>query len=162
MIKGHDHQWVTERIALGSAVVTREHVDALVADGITHVLDCRLGEGGEVLYEDTTIRYLANPTADDGKPKPDEWFKKGIGFVLTGLSIPKARVLIHCMLGVSRSPSMTYAVLRSLGHSGDDAVKLIRKARVLAGVRYRDDADRAIAAIEQKRSAALRGVPKRR
>jgi hypothetical protein len=41
-------------------------------------------------------------------------------------------------------------------------VKLIKKARTLAGVRYREDADRAIAAIEQKRSAALRGVPKRR
>jgi protein-tyrosine phosphatase len=162
MAKGHDHHWVTQRIALGSAVVTREHVQALIADGITHVLDCRLAEGGELLYEGTNIRYLANPTADDGKPKPDEWFKRGIGFVLTSLSIPKARVLVHCMLGVSRSPSMTYAVLRSLGHSGDDAVKLIKKARVLAGVTYRVDADRAIAAIEQKRTAALRGVPKRR
>jgi hypothetical protein len=162
MVKGHDHHWVTERIAVGSAVVTAEHVKALVADGVTHVLDCRLAEGGEVLYGGTSIRYLANPTADDGKSKPDEWFKKGIGFVLTALAVPKARVLIHCMLGVSRSPSMTYAVLRSLGHSGDDAVKLIRKARVLAGVRYREDADRAIAAIEQKRAAALRGVPKRR
>lgn len=162
MAKGHDHQWVTQRIALGSAVVTREHVQELIADGITHVLDCRLAEGGELLYEGTTIRYLANPTADDGKPKADLWFKKGIGFVLTSLAIPKARVLIHCMLGVSRSPSMTYAVLRSLGHSGDDAVKLIKKARILAGVRYREDADRAIAAIEQKRTAALRGVPRRR
>jgi protein-tyrosine phosphatase len=162
MVKGHDHHWVTERIALGGAVVTHEHVKALIGDGITHVLDCRLAEGGELLYEGTTIRYLANPTTDDGKPKPDEWFKKGIGFVLTSLAVPKTRVLIHCMLGVSRSPSMTYAVLRSLGHSGDDAVKLIKKARLLAGVRYRDDADRAIAAIEQKRSAALRGVPRRR
>lgn len=160
--KGHDHHWVTERIAVGGAVVTNEHVQALVADGITHVLDCRLAEGGERLYQGTTIRYLANPTADDGKSKPDEWFKKGIGFVLTALAIPKARILIHCMLGVSRSPSMTYAVLRSLGHAPDDAVKLIKKARVLAGVTYRADADRAIAAIEQKRSAALRGVPKRR
>jgi Dual specificity phosphatase, catalytic domain len=162
MFKGHDHSWVTERIAVGSAVVTADHVKALIADGITHVLDCRLAEGGGVLYEGTTIRYLANPTADDGKSKPDEWFRKGIGFVLTSLAVPKARVLIHCMLGVSRSPSMTYAVLRSLGHTGDDAVKLIRKARILAGVRYREDADRAIAAIEQKRTAALRGVPKRR
>ncbi|HRI63049.1 MAG TPA: dual specificity protein phosphatase [Polyangium sp.] len=162
MLKGHDHHWVTPRIALGSAVVNGEHVQALIADGITHVLDCRLAEGGEKLYEGTTIRYLANPTADDGKPKPEEWFKKGIGFVLTALAIPKSKVLVHCMLGVSRSPSMTYAVLRALGHAPDDAVKLIRKARILAGVRYREDADRAIAAIEQKRSAALRGVPKRR
>ena len=162
MAKGHDHQWVTERIALGSAVVTHEHVQLLIADGITHVLDCRLAEGGELLYVGTTIRYLANPTADDGKSKPEEWFKKGIGFVLTSLAVPKARVLIHCMLGLSRSPSMTYAVLRSLGHSGDDAVKLIKKARILASIPYREDADRAIAAIEQKRTAALRGVPRRR
>ncbi len=162
MVRGHDHQWVTKRIALGSAVVTRGQVQALIADGITHVLDCRLAEGGGALYEGTTIRYLANPTADDGKPKPVEWFKKGIGFVLTSLAIPNARVLIHCMMGVSRSPSMTYAVLRALGNSGDDAVKLIRTARVLAGVRYREDADRAIETIEQERKAALRGIPKRR
>lgn len=162
MAKGHDHHWVTPRIALGSAVVTREHVQALIADGITHVLDCRLAEGGGAIYEGTSVRYLANPTADDGKSKPDEWFKKGIGFVLTALAVPKAKVLIHCMMGVSRSPSMTYAVLRSLGHTGDDSVALIKKARILAGVRYREDADRAIAAIEQKRTAALRGVPKRR
>jgi protein-tyrosine phosphatase len=162
MLKGHDHHWVTERIALGGAVVTHEHVKALAADGITHVLDCRLAEGGQTLYEGTTIRYLASPTVDDGKPKPDEWFKKGIGFALTSLAIPRARVLIHCMLGLSRSPSMTYAVLRSLGHSPDDAAALIKKARTLATITYRQDADRAIAAIEQKRTAALRGVPKRR
>lgn len=158
----HDHQWVTQRIALGSAVVTRDHVQALVADGITHVLDCRLGEGGEALYEGTTIRYMSAPTADDGKPKGEEWFRKGIAFVLTALSIPKARVLIHCMMGVSRSPSMTYAVLRSLGHPPDDSVKCIKRARVLASVTYKEDADRAITAIEQKRTAALRGVPRRR
>lgn len=162
MAKGHDHHWVTPRIAVGSAVVTREHVQALIADGITHVLDCRLSEGGGALYEGTTIRYLANPTADDGKSKPNEWFEKGVGFVLTSLAVPKARVLIHCMVGVSRSPSMTYAVLRALGHKPDASVELIKKARVLAGVTYREDADRAIAVLEQKRTAALRGVPKRR
>ncbi len=162
MAKGHDHHWVTERIALGGAVVNHEHVRALAADNITHVLDCRMAEDGQKIYEGTTIRYMHDPTADDGTPKSEEWFRKGIAFVLTSLAIPRARVLIHCAMGVSRSPSMTYAVLRALGHSGDDAVKLIKKARTLASVKYREDADRAIASIEQRRTAALRGVPKRR
>jgi hypothetical protein len=157
----HDHQWVTDRIAVGSAVATPDHVRAVVADGITHVLDCRLREGGGALYEGTAIKHLHNATADDGKPKPEEWFRKGVGFSLTALAIPNSRILIHCALGVARGPSMTYAVLRALGLPPEKAIDLIKKARPLASVKYREDADRAHDAYERKRTAALRGVPRR-
>jgi len=56
---------------------------------------------------------------------------------------------------------MTYAVLRALGHAPESAVDLILKARPLASVKYREDADRAHEAFERKRTIALRGVPKR-
>jgi len=157
----HDHQWVTARIAVGSAVASPEHVRAVVEAGITHVLDCRLRDDGFLLFEGTTVRHLHNGTADDGQPKPVEWFQKGIGFVLSSLAVPKARILIHCAMGVSRAPSMTYAVLRALGHSEEDAISLLKKARPIAGVSYKADAERALRDLERKRVALTRGKPQR-
>lgn len=158
----HDHQWVTPRIAVGSAVASPEHVSAVVSAGITHVLDCRLRDDGAMLFVDTAVRHLHNGTADDGRPKPVEWFHKGIGFVLTSLALPNARVLIHCAMGLSRAPSMTYAVLRALGHSEDDATSMLKKARPIAGVSYRNDAERAIRDLDRKRAALTRGKPRPR
>lgn len=157
MKAGHDHQWVTPRIALGSAVATPDHVHAVLQAGITHVLDCRLREDGATLYVGTGVRHLHNGTADDGKPKPPEWFHRGVGFVLGSLAKPQAKILIHCAMGLSRAPSMTYAVLRALGHPEDDAVALIKKARPIAGISYQRDADRAIRDLERKRKAGTRG-----
>jgi predicted protein tyrosine phosphatase len=93
---------------------------------------------------------------------PDEQFRRGLGLALTAPAMPKARMLVHCMMSVARSFSMTYAVLRSLGHSPDDSVKPVEKARILSGFKARDDVERAIAVMEQERTTALRRVPKRR
>ncbi len=63
------YQWVTDQIALGSAI-SEEHIDALVRDGITHVLDCRLSPESKALYARTGIIYRQNGVADDGSPRP--------------------------------------------------------------------------------------------
>jgi hypothetical protein len=151
MPRGHDHQWVTERIAVGSAVSTPIHVRAVVEDGITHVIDCRMKPEGEELFRGTSVRYLHCGTEDDRKTKPITWFRKGVAFALTSMALPRSRLLIHCKLGAARSPSMVYAVLRALGWSSVDAVVAIRKARALASVTYQEDADRAIEAWKEKR-----------
>ena len=68
-----DYQWVTDRIAVGSAVSDPAAVRALIGDGVTHVLDCRV-ESAPVaapLYTGTGIEYLRCGVPDDGKPKPD-------------------------------------------------------------------------------------------
>lgn len=44
-------------------------------------------------------------------------------------SMTGARILIHCQAGLNRSSLVTGLLLRRLGHTGDDAVKLIRRAR---------------------------------
>ncbi len=138
-----DYQWVTDRLALGSAISELEHVQALVIDGITHVLDCRLGSPGHALYFGTGIVYHQNGIADDGKAKPDEWFFKGIDFVLEALHWPRSRALVHCSFGMSRSPSMVYAILRATGMPAEEAKQSISKARVVARVTYPEDAERA-------------------
>jgi len=151
--RGHDHQWVTERIALGSAVSTPEHARAVIEDGITHVIDCRMKPEGEELFRGTSVRYFHCGTEDDRKAKSISWFRKGVAFALTSMALPHSRLLIHCKLGAARSPSMAYAVLRALGWSSVDAVDAIRKARVLASVTYKEDAERAIEAWNKKRGS---------
>lgn len=152
----HDHQWVTDRLAVGSAVVTPEHVRAVVEGGITHVIDCRLEAEGAQLYAGTPVRRLHCGTADNGEAKPVAWFEEGITFALAALARPRTRVLVHCIAGVSRSPSMTYAILRALGHSSDDAVAMIKSARMIARVTYKEDADRALRTLGPRARAPRR------
>lgn len=138
-----DYQWVTERIALGGAVWRPEQVQAMASDGITHVLDCRVGPSAKPLYAGTGVVYLQNGVPDDGKPKPDEWFFKGIDFVLGAMRWPWSKSLVHCRFGMSRSPTMVYAILRAQGVPAVEANDRIRKARIVARVTYPDDAERA-------------------
>ena len=102
----HDYQWVTDRIALGSAVADRDQVGALVGDGVTHVLDCRVTPPDDRLYWGTGIVYRQLGVRDDGERKPDEWFLGGIDFAMEALQWRHARVLVHCRMGMSRAPSM--------------------------------------------------------
>jgi protein-tyrosine phosphatase len=140
----HDHQWVTERIALGSTISQPEHVKAILHDGITHVLDCTKLNPSQPLLAGTGIVYRQCGVPDDGQTKPDQWFFQGIDFVLQTLKSHRTKVLVHCALGFSRSPSMVFAILLALGDSPDEAVSRIKTARVMASVRYREDAERAI------------------
>jgi protein-tyrosine phosphatase len=147
----HDHHWVTEQIALGSVVCEPEHIRAIRRAGITHVLDCRKLEPLDALYLGTGIIYRQYGVLDDGKPKPDEWFHQGVEFAMQALRGRGSRVLVHCRLGMSRAPSMVYAILRALGMGSEEAATRIKNARVVAAVTYRADADRAIRAWERRR-----------
>ncbi len=138
----HEHCWVTPRIALGSGVWDQDDVDAIVRDGITDVLDC-CGDVGH-LYRRAPVSYLSWPTPDDGRAQPDDWFLHGVAFVSGALRTPRARAMIYCTAGINRSPAMCYALLRLLGHDAAEAEAMILRARPLASMKYRDDAERAM------------------
>jgi len=138
-----DYQWVSSSLAVGSAVSQADQVAALVADGITHVLDCRVGQPEKVLYVGTGIVYEHAPVMDDGKPKPDEWFFQGIDFVLGALRKRGTKALVHCRFGMSRAPSMTFAIPVAQGIAAVEAEANIVKARPVAKVTYKKDAERA-------------------
>jgi len=146
-----DYQWVNERLAVGSAVTEAAQVDALVSDGITHVIDCRMGKAAAELYQGTSIRYFHNPTSDDRKSKTNDWFFKGLDFFHKAMDKPRSKVLVHCRFGMSRGPTLTYAILRSLGAPAEAALKQVCEARPVAKVTYLDDADRAASAWKQGR-----------
>jgi hypothetical protein len=140
----HEHSWVTDRIAVGSGIYTATDVAVVRDAGITHVIDCRTTEEPHVRqrYRDAGIDVLNNPTPDDGARKPPEWFARGIRYALQALRDPAAKLLVHCAAGVSRSPSLTYAILRALGRDPVAAEAEIRMARSFVCLTYRLDAER--------------------
>jgi protein-tyrosine phosphatase len=145
-----DFNFVTPRLATGAAISTADDVEAIVAAGITHVIDCRNEfNDGALLAANPKLVYLYNPTADDGTTKPSDWFNRSLTFALPALAHPKNKVYAHCAAGVNRGPSTAYCIMRALGFSSDGAKDLIHSARpkTIEGIRYANDADQAVVVL---------------
>lgn len=143
-----DFNFITPRLATGGAIKTADDVVALIAAGITYVIDTWEEEDFSHVFEGTPITNLRNVTLDDGTPKPPEWFARSITPALEALKgSPNARVLAHCAGGINRGPSTAYAILRAGGLSASIAENLIRRARPQVQLRYMHDADAAIVSL---------------
>jgi hypothetical protein len=142
-----DYNFITSRIATGGEIKGLEDLKILNKAKITHIISCRHLNIEYLLKLMPNFSYLHNPTADDGHKKPKEWFKNSIEFSLCALTIPTSKIYIHCAGGVNRGPSNCYAVLRALGLSSLHAEMLIRIARPQVGLRYKNDADKAIISL---------------
>lgn len=141
--------FVTELLATGGGPVVAADIQTLVDYGITHIIDCRtLNDANLFGSAAPSLTYLYNPTADDGQPKPVDWFARSISFALPALTnLHSHKVYVHCDAGVNRGPSTCYAILRAwTAMYSDDAKVLIRLHRPidLVGLRYAADADRAL------------------
>jgi len=139
-----DFNFVTDRLATGAAVSSAADVAQLVAAGVTHVIDCRAEFDDGPLFAQGGVAYLWNGVADDGQPKPADWFGRSLAFAMPVLGQPKFKVYAHCAAGVNRGPSTCYAVLRALGFSAELAEQVIRAARPQVGLAYKKDADLAV------------------
>lgn len=140
-----DWNFITQRIATGARLSSIEDAQTVYGGGITHVLN--VCQQPDYSYHRLTTFHLPQP--DDGKPKPTEWFSKGITLTYASLIEPKNRIYIHCNQGNQRGPSMVYCVLRVIGLTPTDAYNLIVRRRPIllsygTHIGYRDDADRAI------------------
>lgn len=110
--------------------------------GISHILDTRVDWSDEELAADPApgIVYGWFGADDAGLPQPDEWLDSGIEFALEAPQAPDSMLLIHCHLGISRGPSMTYRVLLEYGWDPIDALDAIRESRPIADIGYARDA----------------------
>ncbi len=146
-----DCSFITRRVATGAAISVPADVDWLVAQGVTHVVDCRSDfDDTPLLAGHPLLAYLWNGTEDDGAVKTPDWFAKTLSFALTALSTPRHRIYLHCAAGVNRGPSSAYAVIRSvLGLPGAVVLDMIHVARpaTLSGIHYAVDADAALIAL---------------
>lgn len=141
--------FVTHRLAVGSAIDTDADVQTLINAGITHIIDCRAEfDDAPLLAKYPQIKYLYNGVDDDMQAKPIAWFEKSISFALEALSHPGNKVYSHCAAGINRGPSTGYAILRALGLSGIATEALIRFHRPIAMIAYASDADVAIKALK--------------
>jgi hypothetical protein len=140
--------FVTPRLATGAGVTSAADVDALVAAGITHVIDCRDGfTSAHVLADEPRISYLWNGVPDDGDPVThgDSWFARSLSFALPALARPHVKVCALCAAGVNRGPSTIFAIMLALGFTPANAEELICVARPVVGLSYKSEAITAVA-----------------
>ena len=114
-------EWVTERIALGSAIGSPADIDKLVSEGVTHVLNMR--EVQDVLDPRLTTLWLSQ--LDDGSPRPPGQYPKAVDFAFTAFATMKPKVYCHCQAGMNRGPTVCYALLRAFGMSKQESVTRI-------------------------------------
>jgi hypothetical protein len=145
-----DFNFVTPLLATGAEVTSRADVDALVAAGITHVIDCRDGfASAHMLADEPEISYLWNGVPDDGDPVThgDVWFAKSLSFALPAIARPHAKVCAICASGVNRGPSTVFAIMLALGFTPSIAEELICAARPVVGLMYKLEAIASVTSL---------------
>jgi len=124
------------RLAIGAIPVGGE-IDALPAQGITHLVVCRaplqttlsqdLWSARRVLGADHVAHA---PMWDDGRPKDPSVWAAAARFAAQALADdPGSRVLVHCQQGRRRSVMVAYAVLRLRGMTPEQAEAAVLAAR---------------------------------
>jgi hypothetical protein len=145
-----DFGFVTSRLATGAAITDPADVQALVAAGVTHIIDCRDDfNDAPLLADNPAISYLWNGVPDDGNPAThgDAWFGKSLGFALPALASPHTRVYCHCAAGVNRGPSTAFAIMLASGFTPSDAESTIRAARPVVGLAYKMEAIASVTSL---------------
>lgn len=144
---------VTNRLLVGSTPEVSADIDLLVSKGVTAIINCWEKDYSHLLTAKQGVLYLWNFTMDDGQTKSSEWFSKSLDFALPLFSRPDHRLYVHCAQGRNRGPSTAYAILRALGLSAEDAMRLVKAAACPdAPVRYAPDADAAIRSLGYERT----------
>ncbi len=140
---------VTERIWTGGDLpaergedALRGELEAIVARGISHVVDCRMEWSDERFFATHApdVGYLHHPQDDAGQLIPDAWWEEGTAWARQALEDASAQVLLHCHMGINRGPSLTYALLLTLGIGRVEGLDLVRGARPIAAMDYAEQA----------------------
>lgn len=95
--------------------------------GISVVVDLEAGLDIGIPTGDGTRLYLYYPFEDDAVPDPT--MIEPLAVFLAALYRGGHRVLVHCSMGLNRSPLVAGVVLHRLGWQGCDAVERLRARR---------------------------------
>jgi len=114
--------WIILRdLYLGDARDARDF-DVLEECGITHVLNCAYDVP---CYHDDKLQYLHLQLADPD-PLFGEYIQDICDFIETGREA--GAVLVHCRMGLSRSPAAILAYLCNSGRTLDEAIELLKSS----------------------------------
>lgn len=127
-----DMSWITERLAVGGGIWVDENMAKVVKAGITHIIDMQIEFDDTPLANRYGVKVCWNPVDDDFRPKPAGVFEKGVEFARKAYEDPESKLYVHCAAGVHRAPMMALAVLRSIGHSLEEAKDMIQSKRYVA------------------------------
>jgi protein-tyrosine phosphatase len=134
------HAWfsqITPRLWLGGAPTYRRDYEALIADGITAVLDVRAERTTDLAFYDAQgISHQRLHVPDIGVPDEDQ-LTEAIAWIDAQLADGRT-VLVHCAKGRGRSATVLAAYLmRTDGMSFDEASRLLRSKRSLVKLEAR-------------------------
>ena len=140
--------FVNPRLAFGSKVRTKKHVERLRALGITHVMNLRFRQ----LRRLRAFRTLWLGFPDNAKPRPAWFYRRALKFYRKAMKEPDAKVFVMCRGGLCRSPSMVYFLLRTSGLDPKkaEAVVIQTRPRARVGRAYRESAEEFLQRFELK------------
>jgi protein-tyrosine phosphatase len=112
---------ILQDLYLGDARDAR-NLDLLQECGITHVLNCACDVP---CYHDDRLEYLHLELAD-----PDPLFADYIPDICDFIEAGReaGAVLVHCRMGLSRSPAAILAYLCQSGRTLDEAIELLKNS----------------------------------
>lgn len=118
----------------------QQAVELVDTAGVTHVLDIRLEANDSFFWGHMPdVHYLWDGMDDAGQTVPDTWWDSTTDWVVNAIT-SGGRVLVHCHMGINRSPSVAFAALLTLGWQPVDAMTAIRSARPIANAWYAEQA----------------------
>lgn len=126
-----DADKVCEQVYIGSMEAAQDF-GAIGSIGISHVvrilsLNCHTGR------QHPNVRYLILRLDDSGDEQLQPLFRIFFRFMKRALCKSESRVLVHCMMGISRSVSMMCAFLiKTRSFSAHHALEHIRRTRLEA------------------------------
>ena len=122
---------VIPRVYIGD-LSAAENATVLAHLGVTHILSVMRGSVS-LPSTSSSISYLQLPLSDSPFAELAEHLPRATAFISDALQDPRARVLVHCVQGISRSSSVVCAFLiKSYGWSPAQAVQYVKSKRPIA------------------------------
>lgn len=108
-----------------------EHADEIRALGVRLILSMHWRRPAKTVGH-PPVRLLWLPTVDTPlTPMPIFLLRRGVEAALPVIQ-QGGRVLVHCKAGVHRSVAMACCLLIGLGHTADEAMRLVKDRRAVA------------------------------
>jgi len=117
--------WLSEQVAVSGEEISENNWAVLTArSGFTAVVNLR-HEYQDVFSSPLPVAYLWLPVTDFTDPTLEQLFM-GSQFIDTAVRAGN-KVLIHCKLGIGRSPTLAAAYLVWTGCPVDEALRIIKE-----------------------------------
>ena len=141
--------WITDQIAVSGAAITPDRWPELVEEmSISAVVNLRK-EYQDVFVQPFPVAYLWLPVEDHTDPTLEQMLL-GVQFIDTAVQAGK-RVLVHCKMGIGRSPTLVAAYFVWKGQTVNDAILQVEGTRrIISPVVSRVSLNKLAAHLKQR------------